>query len=153
MEIKKEYEKLMKKYNLPEFSKIENELELSSIEKPFFLIRQIRRRLTEKLIFFAKILDGILYPNSGSLVSMHESKAFSDEEKNRMLDLYKKIMVFERKLAKLDVCPDDKKEAESINLVLNNMGDIKSEIMKIAEKIEFCWKKEDKELKEKIYFG
>ena len=49
MKIKEEYEKLKEKHNLPDFKEINNEFEITTIEKEEFLLREIRRKIYEKI--------------------------------------------------------------------------------------------------------
>lgn len=153
MEIKKEYEKLKKKFNLPKFKDLNQEFELYSIEKTDCLLRNIRRRMIEKLGFFTRILDTILYPNSGSLVSIHESKFFSEGEKLRLSDLYKDLMIYERQSLLLDVSPSEKEDALMINRIFKEWDKLKKEIEKVVKTMESSWKSKDKDLKNNIYFG
>ncbi len=51
--IKEEYEKL--KHKLPEFNRLNEEFEISRVESEYkkeFLLRDIRRKINDKLIFF-----------------------------------------------------------------------------------------------------
>jgi len=153
MEIKTEYERLKKKYNLPNFGKLNEEFEIYSIEKKDCLLRNIRRRIIEKLGFFTRILDNVLYPNSGSLVSIHESKFFSDEEKLRLSDLYKELMIYERESLALDVSPDEKEDALVIKKIFKDWNRLKKEVENVVNKMEKSWKTKDEDLKNNIYFG
>jgi len=75
-DIKKEYEKLRKKHNLPSYDKINNDFELDSLQNlsEDLFLRLIRRRMNEKIIFFCRILEEILHPNASSIISLHETK-------------------------------------------------------------------------------
>jgi len=50
-EIEKEYGKLSKKFKLPKFKEIDSEFEISNLENERFLIRNILRKVEEKLEF------------------------------------------------------------------------------------------------------
>ena len=43
--VKKEYDVLKKKYNLPDFEALDKEFEISTIEKPDFLLRNIKKKI------------------------------------------------------------------------------------------------------------
>ena len=83
---------------------------------------------------------------------MFELKSFNEEEKENMLNLYKKLMKFERKSLILDVNPDDNEDAEYINELYKFWKEFKNDIIKIAEKMRKSWDIEDKPLKD-AYFG
>ena len=44
--IKDTYEKLKKKYSLPAYDEVNNELEISTLESEDFLLRQIRKKIS-----------------------------------------------------------------------------------------------------------
>lgn len=149
--LKEEYQKFTK-YNLPSYEEINKEFEIYSIEKPDFLLTNIRRRIHEKLAFFARILEGILYPNPSSLVNIQEAKFFTEEEKNEILNLYKKLVILERNSDKLDIKGDEKDEADFINKIFKEWPAIRDQMLDFIKKIEKEWKKEEKS-SEDFYFG
>ena len=152
MDIKKQYKKLEKKYKLPSFDKFDKEFEISTLDTDDFLLRNTRRRMNNKLTFFTQIFDTILFPNPSSLISMHESKSCSEEEKNKIMKFYNKLMTLERESLSFDVEPDDKKEAEFIKKLWKQWLKIKKETNKLVEKMKESWKDEDKKIKNH-YFG
>ncbi|MGC8940783.1 MAG: hypothetical protein ACP5JY_01985, partial [Candidatus Nanoarchaeia archaeon] len=60
--LKREYEKLRKKYNLPKFDEINKEFEIWNIKSDSYIIREIRRRVLERIDFIASYLLPILNP-------------------------------------------------------------------------------------------
>ena len=88
--IKDEYNKL--KHKLPKFEDLDEEFEISNsnIKEKSFLLRNLRRRINDKVIFYCRIIEGLIYPSQGNIVSMYELKSFADDEKNLMSELYKK---------------------------------------------------------------
>ena len=113
--LKEEYNKL--KHKIPRFEDLDNEFELSTanIKDKSFLLRNIRRRLNDKIIFYCRIIEGLLYPNSNSITGMMEINSFNEKEKEKMANIYKKLMEFERESLSLDVNPDEKNDVEFIN--------------------------------------
>ncbi len=150
--INEEYNKL--KYKLPKFEDLDYEFEISAsnIKDKTFLIRNLRRRLNDKVIFYCRIIEGLLYPNGNNITGMLEVKAFNEQEKERISKIYKKLMEFERESLSLDVNPDEKKEAEFINNLFKEWKKFKEEMIKVTEKMKESWHLEEKEEKD-IYFG
>ncbi len=150
--LKEEYNKL--KYKLPKFEELDYEFEVSNanIKSRDFLIRNIRRRLNEKIIFYSRIIESLIYPNQGNIIGMFEIKSFSDEEKKEISEIYKKIMIHEREALTLDVNPDEKKEVDYINNLMKNWIYFKKELIRITEKMKNSWMQEDKSEKDN-YFG
>ena len=57
MSVKETYQKLSKKYQLPPFAEIDTAFEISTIEYEEFLLREVRRKMVEKLDSFIKVLE------------------------------------------------------------------------------------------------
>ena len=83
---------------------------------------------------------------------MHEAKSFSEDEKNKIMKFYNKLMTLERESLLFDVEPDDKKEADFINKLWKQWPIIKKETSKLVEKMKGSWKDEDIKIKNH-YFG
>jgi len=151
-DIKEEYSKL--KLPLPKFEDLDNEFEISnaSIKNKNFLLRNIRRRVNEKVIFYCRIIEGLIYPNSNNIIGMIEIKFFDEEEKNEISKLYKKLMQFERESLAIDVNPDDKKDVEYINTVFKQWRQYKEDLIKITRKMKDSWKMQEETTKDS-YFG
>ena len=77
------------------FDEINKELEISCIEKDEFLLREIRRKIIEKIEEILKFLGGILDPET-NITDMYEAKIFDSEERNELFKLYQKLMFFDR---------------------------------------------------------
>jgi len=151
-DIKLEYNKL--KIKLPNFEDLDNEFEISNtnLKDKNFFIRNLRRRVNEKVIFYCRIIEGLLYPNQGNLVGMFEIKSFTEEEKNSLSQIYKKLMQYERESLIIDVNPNEKNDASYINNLWRDWHSFKKELIKITEKMKNSWKLEDKKVKDN-YFG
>ncbi|MCD4666526.1 hypothetical protein K8R47_01820 [archaeon] len=149
-DVKKEYQKL--RYKLPNFEDLNNEFELEFIKEKGFLLRQIRRRLNEKVIFYARIIESLLYPIQNSIINMHEIKFFSKEEKEEIEKIYKKIMAIERESLYLDVNYSDQKDVDFINKIFKEWNELRKNLTKITEKMKDSWNKELKR-ESNNYFG
>jgi len=151
-DLKTEYNKLSHK--LPKFEDLNYEFELSStnIKNKEFLIRNIRRKMNDKLIFYCRIIEGLIYPNSNNLIGMFEVKSFNGEEKEKINKMYKKFMEYERLSLSLDVDSDEKKDADYINNLFKEWKKFKEEMIVITKKMKESWHLEEKEEKDN-YFG
>src|SRR3989344_7570437 len=110
MNLKDEYEKLKKKHKLPNYEELDNEFELlyvAKLEEIKFPLRFIRRRINDKIAWFCNMLQNIIQPNPGSLISLEESKFFSDEDRKKMIVLLKELMHMERESVLLDIEYDE----------------------------------------------
>jgi hypothetical protein len=152
MGIKEKYQELSKKHKLPSFDEIDNEFEISTIEKDDFLLREVRRKIAEKIEVYAKFLEEILQPEV-TVCNMYESKAFDAKEREGLFKLYKKLMFLSRASVETAVNEDDNKTSEYINEVFKDWNQIKEDFLKFAKKSKECWLKES-DIKEDLgYLG
>ncbi|MBI2671606.1 hypothetical protein HYX16_01600 [Candidatus Woesearchaeota archaeon] len=154
--LKEDYEKLCKKYKLPKYEDLDNEFELlyvTKLEEIKFPLRFIRRRINDKIAWFCNMLQTILQPNPGSLISLEESKFFSDNEREKIINLLKDLMFIERESLVLDIESDEKKDVEFVNKVLGKWNSIKKDIIYFSEVLRKGWKEELKKEEKEHYFG
>lgn len=150
--IKKTYGSLKKKYNLPGFDELDRDFEIAGIEEETFLLREIRKKIAEKLEFFSKILEGTLQPET-TLTQLYEAKFFSEEEKEKMFKLYKAIMMLHRQALLLSIENDEKHDAEFVNSFFGQWPRIKGQLATFFKKMEKGWKKETDVKEDLGYLG
>jgi len=151
-EVKKEYGIIRKTHSkLPEYSKLNHEFEISTLEASEFLLRDIRNRITDKLSDFAKILENLI--NADTFIGLHEIKNFQEDSKKYTFDIFSQIMQIIRKSALLRLNEDDKDNAQFISDIFREWQDIKKPLTQLLHKVESAWK-EDNNIKQKLeYFG
>ena len=152
-QMEKEYLKLQKKYNLPQFTEIKEELELDPKDENPFPIKLVRRKLHDKLTYAARVIEIILFPNPSSLPNIYESKFFDEKEKEDMGETYKKILSLERESNRLDILPSEKEDAKFFIKALKEWEKIKPKIANILKKTEISWQKEKSSIEDNHYFG
>lgn len=141
-EIEKKYNELRKKHKLPEFKEIDEEFEISGLEETNFLLRAIIRRIAEKLDFYTTMLEEILQPDTSNLYAMHETRFFDENEKNRMYDLYSRLMDFNRQSIELSLERNEKNDVDFINNIFNDWKQLKQELLRFVKKMRDSWKAE-----------
>lgn len=153
-DILKEYKTLQGKYKeLPNFEDLDKEFELSNIDKKEFLTRLIRRKMNDKLIFFCRILEGILYPTERSPLSAYESQFFDEQTKQELAKTHKLMMIYERKSLLLDVDVSEQKDIDFILELWKAWTSFKGELSQTVGKMEKSWGQEMKKDKGEGYFG
>jgi hypothetical protein len=151
--IDKQYGVLAKKYRLPEFSAVDSIFEISSIEKHAFPLREIRRKISDKLDHYVKILEGLINPET-TIGGMHECKYFDDDEKKKIFDLYRKLMAKMRESDIISLSQNEKDEAGFISEIVGEWPALQKELAGILAKLKSCWAEEEVSDKEIIeYFG
>lgn len=150
IDVEQEYKKL--KYNLPNFKELDNEFEVSFITEKSFLLKSIRRKVTEKIILCCRIIESLIYPTQNNIITITEAKNFSEDQKKRMENIYKKLMIFERESLILDINPSDKEDVDYINNIFKYWNKLKKDMIKIVEIMKHSWIKEER-LDKNNYFG
>lgn len=151
--IETEYNKLCKKYKLPKFKEIDKEFEISSLENERFLINNILRKIAEKLEIYTEAIGNLVHPDASSLSSMYELKFFSDDEKDSMYKLFKKLMKTNREIVELLLDDDEKEKAEFLNTFLNEWMNMKNDLKPCISKMKESWEKESTIKEDLGYFG
>lgn len=141
MSIKENYKKLQKKYRLPKFEDINKDFEIITIEKKEFLLREVRRKISEKLELFAKLLEGIFLPDA-TLTNLYESKIFTDKEREKIYNLFKKLMFFNRLSIETSINENNAKTSNFIKTFWKYWTKMKRDLEKVIKKIKDSWKKE-----------
>ena len=153
-EIEKQYNELKKKHNLPEFKEIDFEFEISDLEETTFLLRNIIRRIAEKLDFYSTMLEEVLQPDTSNLYAMHETKYLNEDDKNSMYELYTKLMNLNRQSIEVSLERNERNEADFINNVFAEWKKLKEELLKFVRKMRASWKAEEADIKEDLgYLG
>ena len=151
-DIKKNYEQMKKRYSLPDYAEINKEFEIAVIDKDDFLLTEIRKKIDEKLELFIKVIDRIIQPDT-YIADMREQRAFDDDDKKELFELYKKIQIMHKESLLRSIEEDEKKNAEFINAIWKNWKPAKSAMITIVEKMRDSWKGDLKFDEETNYLG
>lgn len=142
-----------KKHNLPSFAEMDNEFELNTIDTPDFFLRQIKRKMKEKLQELSELFSEILNPSSDSLIQLSECRVFDAAEKDRIYELFREIQYYLKALQESEYINKEKQDAELINTIYKDWKNIKTKSLSYIKKLKESWKNEIK-LKEALeYFG
>lgn len=150
--VKKLYESLRRKYKLPSFDELDAEFEISAIEAETALLREVRKQISEKVGNVSSLVEEVLQPDT-NLVSLYESRVFDEDEKKRLFELYKRLMVVDRTLAELMVANDEKLDAAFIKSFTAEWKKLKPELVKFINKLKESWEKETEEGESAGYMG
>ena len=156
VDLKNDYEKLRKKYSLPKYDELDENFELLYFQPVIeikFLLRFIRRRIFDKINSYIVFLQNILHPNPNSIISLEESRFFSDNEKQEIANLMKSMMQLERKSSLIDLSGSEKEDAEFIKKAFNSWVDYKKSLYGVSKKMLEGWYSEVKEDSKSTFFG
>jgi len=147
------YKKYQKKYNLPDYKELNKNFELDYIEDPFFLLRSIRRRIHEKIIFLSKILEKVIFPNQTIMTEMYEAKFFSEKEKEDLVEMYERLLSLDRKALALNIISTDLQEASFIKSTFKIWPSFVKKSMSVIEKLDKSWNTKNSDITKNHYFG
>lgn len=150
--VKKLYETLRKKYRLPGFDELDQEFEVSAIEAESGLLREIRKQISEKVGDVSSLFQSVLQPDT-NLVDLSESRVFNEAEKQRLFELFKRLMVADRAMAGLSIENDEKLDAAFIKSFHAEWKKLKPELVKFIKRLRDGWEKETEEGEEAGYMG
>lgn len=152
--LKKDYERFYKKYKLPKFSELNQEFEIEKLQEKEtdFLLREIRRAISDKIAAFLRFFEMFLNPQAAPIFILAMLKSLSSQDKEIIEKIYRELVSFELTSLTLDIIYNEKKEADFIKDIYKRWQKLKIELQefsKIMEKI----KSKEKEKKRKTYFG
>ncbi len=150
--MKKLYETLRKKYKLPGFDELDSDFEIGLIEAESNLLREIRKQIGEKVRDVSSIFQTVLQPDT-NLVDLYESRVFDEAEKQRLFELFKKLMVVDRTLIELAIENDEKLDAAFIKSFAAEWKKTKPELLRFVRRLRDYWEKETDEGEAAGYMG
>jgi hypothetical protein len=154
VKFKEKYKEFQLKYNLPDFSELNEEFQIEKVsdnETDFFL-KEIRACISEKFFSYLRFLESILTPTDAPMFVFAITKAIGTPEKEKMIHLYKLISRLEIEIIELNLTYSEQKEAETIKNYNLLWKQVKKEFLEIVEVIKKNW---DNKIEDtgKGYFG
>ena len=153
-DLKKEYEPLRKKYKLDDFSKLNENFEIEKIQEreTEFLLREIRRAVSEKIAAFLRFFELFVSPQSSPVFVMTHLKNLSAKEKEIIEKMYLELVKIELTAVTLDIVYNEAKEAEFIKETTRKWYVMQPQIKSVAN-IILKVEPNVVEKKGKSYFG
>lgn len=152
--LKKDYKKIQKKYNLPEFEKLNEDfnIEKSAEAETDYLIREVRRLIAEKFSNYLRFVETLLNPVNAPMSIFSIVKTLGTEEKNKLTEIYKKLLRNEIDHLELEISFSEKKEAKFIKESYKMWLGIQKDFVEVIKAIKKNW---DNKLEKnnKGYFG
>jgi hypothetical protein len=150
--MKDAYKKLQVKFKTPDWDALDNEFELYLLEHEDFLLKNIAKKMIEKLEFYAKIIDELYHPES-NIAIMHMSGRLTNEDKAIMHTVFRRLEFRILEAVELDLSSDEKAYANYINSVWQDWPGMKAELLKVIRKLKDSWTNEQSERFDNGYMG
>ena len=152
--LKKDYKIIQKKYHLPEFEKLNKDfnIEKSAETETDYLIREVRRLIAEKFSNYLRFVETLLNPINAPMSIFSIVKTLGTEEKNKLTEIYKKLLKNEIGHLELEISFSEEKEAKFINESYKMWLEIQKDFIEVIKAIKKNW---DNKLEgnKKGYFG
>lgn len=148
------YAALQKRHMLPPFPEMDAEFELSYIDNDnsHFLLREIRRRIMDKLDAYLKLFEN-LFQAEPNVSTMHEQRLFSEQEKAQAFSLFSQLMRISRESALLDLNNDDAATAAFISGTFSEWRSLKPTISSLISRMKESWMASEDAEERMGYFG
>lgn len=136
-ELISKYNILKVKYNLPEFSKLNELFDIEEISpETELLLKKIRKSIEEKISEYTRFIEIILNPSNATIFFFKILKKLDGSDRETLSGIYDKLSKFELKTISLDIKYKEENEAEFINESYNIFNkEMKEELLKIIEKL------------------
>lgn len=152
--LKKDYQKIKEKYNLPEFNQLNEDFQIEKVseEETSILIREIRKFMVEKFANYLRFVESILHPVNVSMFVYSVIKTIGTKEKEKLNEIYGKLAKLEVRLVEIDLQFSEEKEIKFVKDSYLIWQEIKKDLLGIVDVIKENWdnKTEDNG---KGYFG
>ncbi len=153
-ELKKDYEKLRKKYNLPAFKQLNEDFDIEKVSQhdTDCLLREIRKAIMDKVIAYLKFIEMLLNPSNAPIFFFALVKGLTSADKRILEKMYEKIGGFEIEVIALDCRYDERQEAEFIKKIASEWKSISEDMLKLSESLKRNWNQKSRK-DERGYFG
>ena len=152
--LKEDYKKIQKKYDLPEFEKLNEDFQIEKLAETEtdFLVREIRKFVADKFMNYLRFIESILNPVNVPMFVFSIVKSIGEDEKKKLTAVYKKLAKCEIDLIRLDIEFSEDIEAEFVKEAYESWQEMKKDILGVIDVIKKNW---DNKLESngKGYFG
>lgn len=153
MDVARAYEDAKKKHDLPDFALLDREFEVSAIEKPVFILRSIRRKISERLDDLTQFLDPLIQPDAGSYANLTEYQALTDSERRELVKHFQHVMELYLACIDAELSADDAQDALLIKRAANEWPKLREALRPFVKKLAQHWTKTVERKDHVGYFG
>ncbi|MFA5259095.1 MAG: hypothetical protein WC979_07750 [Candidatus Pacearchaeota archaeon] len=146
-DLKKAYEVLKQKYDLPEFYDLNKFFDIEEIEvESDFLLRKIRRITAERISSYSRFADFVLNPSNAPMFFFKVLKKLDDKDKEMLGNVYELLGKIEIEVISLDLDYSELKEADFIKKVFKLFDEeIRIKFLGVMDKLSNGEKQQKKE--------
>ncbi len=135
------YAKIQKKYSLPEFEEMNSSFDIGRIKRDSGnLVRDIRRGMVDKIIYYLKLIEVMINPSSASPIFLMLLKEITSEDKKVIDSVLSSFVGLEIAAHKLDISSTEKEEADLVLNIFGVWNEKKPELLRLMQILERNWK-------------
>ena len=153
-ELKETYLKLQKKHNLPSFEALNEDFQIEKISdvETDSLLRELRRTISDKPFTYLRFVESLINPANAPMSILSVIKTLGIEEKEKLAEIYKKLVRNEILLIETDISFSEEKEAKFILETYETWQEVKKDLLEIIDVVNANWDNNTK-VNNKKYFG
>ncbi|MFH1425373.1 MAG: hypothetical protein ABIG28_01420 [archaeon] len=150
-ELKREYEKYEKKYDLPLFGELNGIFEIEKIEKESeILLKLVRKIMVEKIVNSLGFVEMLLNPMNAPMMYHAYLRSMDEQDKKIIGEIYEKFSVISVDSLEREIEYDEGKEAELIKKIFKTWSGVKEGFNRVLKNVK---NPVVGERKERGYFG
>jgi hypothetical protein len=136
-DIRKDYDLFKNKYDLPDFTKLNEYFDIEDLGEfeTEFLLRRIRKIIAEKIAGYLRFFEVILNPSNAPIFFFKIIKKLDNKDRDNLNRIYERFGNLEIEMVRLDLEYSEKKEAEFIKSIFKIFSDIKADVLEILDKM------------------
>jgi len=151
--IEQHYKELQKKHQLPDFALVDKEFEISTIEKPDFLLRNVRRKIAERLDHITQLIDPLIQPDAGTFVHLTEYRALSESDRRGLVKHFQDVQSLALACIDAELSADDAQDALIIARAAKEWPVLREALRPHVKKIAAAWTNTVEHKHDVEYFG
>jgi len=134
-EFKEKYEILRKKFDLPEFDQLNRDfsIEKAAENETDYIVREIRRIVTDRIFNYLRFIETLINPSNAPMSIFSLVKTLGKEEKDKLNDIYQKLMKHEIQYLKLELDFSEENEAKILNESNELWQEVKRDFLSVLE--------------------
>ncbi len=145
-DLKKNYKKFEKKYNLPKFAQLSEDFDIEKVaekEETEFLLREIRKAINEKISAYFHLFEMMINPISSQIFIFSLLKNLNEKDTKMVREIYQQLAKLQIKAMQTDIIYKEENEADFISHAFKIWQDLKPKINDIFEKFDKKYNKDD----------
>ncbi len=146
------YDSLAERFSLPDFSSLDEEFDVSSLDAERFSLKSLLRHLVDKFDSKSSFLESLIQPDT-TLISLHEAQFLSVDDRRLALSLLRSLMKVLRLAQRELLFGSDDSRAEAVNSLWSFWLDKKSSFRRLLSSVVSAWDNDISVVDNERYFG